>query len=461
MTGHTIEQQRAEHFAYLCKIMPEMVGRLSWSRAQIEAYQTKALRELLQHAKAHSSWYRARLSHLDAATATLADLAKIPSMNKNDLMEHWDAIVTVPGASLREAEAKLRSMTDQFYIWEDHVLFASGGTGGRPGIFVYDWDGLAQNWAGMCRSIPQYVASLPLPGAPAPQPVRLVAVGAEISAHGSFVVGKVFTDPHNPVIRLSGWRSAEELVPKLNAAQPEFLVCYPSLIPALAAAAKAGELKMSPRVLVCGGEHFSMKSQQLAREAWPTAEVLFCWGTSEGGGTFPCPLGDGFHICEDQVIMEPVDATDAPIAAGQHSAGLYFTNLYNKAQPIFRYYIDDVFEMAEGPCACGSVYRKVRQVHGREFEKFKYGSITVHPVALQLAVLEQPRVLEYQIRQTERGAHLSYQSKGEVDTQRLRSRMYEALRSYGLAEPVVTVEQVAILERTAAGKLKRFVPLVR
>jgi phenylacetate-coenzyme A ligase PaaK-like adenylate-forming protein len=460
MTVRTIEQQRAEHFAYYCKRMPEIVGRLSWSRAQIEAYQTKALRELLQYAKEHSSWYRARLAHLDAATATLADLAKIPPMTKNDLMEHWDEIVTVPGASLREAEEKLRSMTDQFYIWEDHVLFASGGTGGRPGIFVYDWDGLAQNLAGMSRSIRQYIASLPLPGT-TPQPLRFVTVGAEVSAHGSFMVGKVFSDPSNPIMRLSGWRSTEELVPKLNAAQPGYIVCYPSLIPALAAAAKAGELQISPQVLVCGGEHFSMKSQQLAREAWPTTVVLSCWGTSEGGGTFPCPLGNGFHICEDQVIMQPVDGTGAPIKAGERSAGIYFTNIYNKAQPIFRYYIDDVFEMAEGPCACGCAFQKVLQVHGREFEKFRYGSITVHPVALQLAVLEQPRVLEYQIRQTERGAHLSYQSKGEVDAQRLRSRMYEALRSYGIAEPEVTIEQVAILERTAAGKLKRFVPLAR
>jgi phenylacetate-coenzyme A ligase PaaK-like adenylate-forming protein len=164
-------------------------------------------------------------------------------------------------------------------------------------------------------------------------------------------------------------------------------------------------------------------------------------------------------VSEDQVIIEPVDNGGAPIAPGQRSTGVYFTNLYNKAQPIIRYYIDDIFEMADGPCACGCAFRKVRQVHGRNFEKFRYGSITVHPVTLQLAVLEQPRILEYQIRQTQRGAHLAFYSKEPVDVDRLSSKMHEALRSYGIQEPIVTIENVALLERTAAGKLKRFVPL--
>ena len=458
---HNVEQQRAAHFEYFCNLMPEVVTRLAWSRSQIEDFQTKALRELLTHAQNHSTWHAQRLAHIDPSRATITDLARIPPMTKADLMAHWDEIVTVPGASLHEAEQALRDMTDQFYIWGDHALFSSGGTGGRPGIFLYDWTGLALNWAGMSRSIAQFVASLPIPGTTSPQPHRLVVVGAEMSAHGSFVVGRVFSDPQNPMVRLSGWRSAEDLIPQLNAVQPELLVCYPNLIPALAAAAKSGRLKMNPQTMLCGGEHFSSESQSLAREAWPDTGILNCWGTSEGGGTFPCPCGDGFHVSEDQVIIEPVDAAGSPIRPGERSAGIYFTNLYNKAQPIIRYYIDDVFEMAEGPCACGSVFRKVRQVHGRDFEKFQYGAITVHPVTLQLAVLEQPNIMEYQFRQTPRGAQLIYSSKGAVDTGRLSSRIREALQSYGLHEPDITVENAGLLKRTAAGKLKRFVPLTQ
>ncbi len=455
--GQNVEDKRAAHYAYLVSIMPELISRLSWSRQQIEAYQAGALREMLGFAKAHSPWYARRLEHIDAATVTLADLARIPVMNKNDLMENWDDIVTIPGATRREAEQALRTMQDQFYIWGNNVLLASGGTGGQPGIIVYDWAAIAMNWGGMSRSVGKYLYARDASGNVVPG--CTVGIGAERSAHGSFVVGRIFADPGNNTHILSGWRSVDDLVPQLNRLQPQLISCYPHLIPALAAVAEAGDLKISPKVMAFGGEHMSEENRKLARRTWPNTHILTCWGTSEGGGTFPCPTGDGFHVSEDQVIIEPVDEHGAPVAPSRRSSGIYFTNLYNKALPIIRYYIDDVFEMDDKPCACGCAHRKVKQVHGRAFEKFRYGTVLVHPASLQLAIIEQPQILEYQFRQTPRGVHLAYCSKDRVDTDRLRLKLHEALASYGITDPDVVVEQVASLQKTKAGKLQRYVPL--
>lgn len=452
------EQKRARHFADFCQMMPEQIARLSWSRRQIDAYRTQALRKLIGHAKEHSSWHRQRLQHIGTDTISPGDLSQLPTMTKTDLMDHWDEIVTVPGANLAEAETKLRAMDDQFYLWGDHALFSSGGTGGRPGIFLYDWEGLALNWAGMARSIRRYVASLPMPGS-TPRLLRTATMAAEVSAHGSYVVGRVFSNPENPTYRFSGWRSIEGLLPQLNAAMPEIFCCYPSLMPALIAAVRSGELKMRPEMIVCGGEHFPDEVRRQAVQTWPEADVLAWWATSEAGGTFPCPMGEGFHISEDQIIIEPVDEDGEPVQPGQRSTGIYLTNLYNLAQPIIRYYIDDVFEFDDRPCPCGSHFRKVRQVHGRSFERFRYGNITVHPLTLQLAVLEQPNILEYQIAQTPAGAHLRYRCKGPVDAARLQTKMLEGLRSYGIADPEISLEPVDALGRTAAGKLRRFIPL--
>jgi phenylacetate-CoA ligase len=454
----TVEQQRAAHYAFLQNLMPELVARLTWSREQIDAHRTKAFRGLLRHVQAHSRWHAGRIAHLDPSTATLADIAHIPRMNKSDLMENWDEIVTIPGATRREAEEALRNMKDQFYIWGNHVLLASGGSGGRPGIFLNDWPALAMIWGGMSRGFTMSLAPLAMRGVDLQQ-LRSAAIGAGMSAHGSYVLGRVFSNPHNPTHRLSAWGAIEDLIAKLNAIQPDLLFFYPSLVPALAAAAKTQELKIKPHIIYLGSEHLSDANYRLARQAWPIADILTCWGTSEGGGTFPCPRGDGFHVSEDLVIIEPVDGTGAPIAPGQRSSGIYFTNLFNKSLPIIRYFIDDVFEMDDEPCACGSSYRKVRQVHGRALDFFHYGEISVRPSALEQAVLEQPQILEYQIRQTSCGAHLAYRSANEVDAARLSSKMRQALTSYGLQQPEITIEKVALLERTAAGKLKRFVPL--
>jgi phenylacetate-CoA ligase len=454
-----IEQQRAAHYAHLGSLMPELIGRLSWSRRQIEAYRTRALRDLLRHIQAHSPWHARRVAHLDLSTATMADIVRLPSMNKSDLMENWDEIVTLPGANRREAEEALRSMTDQFYIWGDNVLLASGGSSGRPGLFLYDWAAMMSLWGGMARGFYGSLAKLAKCGIEVPQQVRIASIAAEKSAHGSYVLNRIFSNPNNPTHRLSGWRSSDDLIAKLNAIQPHLVFCYPSLVQELAAATRAEELKIEPNVVYLGAEHLPDAIRQLACRTWPGADILTCWGTSEGGGTFPCPCGDGYHVSEDLVIIEPVDGAGAPIAPGQCSHGIYFTNLFNKALPIIRYYIDDIFEMAEGPCACGSAYQKVRQVHGRTLDNFHYGDISVLPVTLELAVLEQPDIIEYQIRQTPRGAHLAYRSQCDIYEGRLAGKMREALLSYGLRDPEIRIEKIALLERTAAGKLKRFIPM--
>ena len=44
------EDTRQRHFAYLMSLMPEFLARLRWSRAEIDAEQTRALRDLVSHA---------------------------------------------------------------------------------------------------------------------------------------------------------------------------------------------------------------------------------------------------------------------------------------------------------------------------------------------------------------------------------------------------------------------------
>jgi phenylacetate-CoA ligase len=458
MMYETVEQQRAAHYAYLnSQVMPEMLARLKWTRAQIEVYRTQAFRELLRHAKAHSSWYAQRLAHIDPAIATMDDLVRIPPMNKNDLMDHWDEIVTIPGACRREAEEALQRMTDQSYIWEDKIVLASGGSSGRPGVFVYDWTEFATIYAGMGRG---FLAPLVRQvGGDVMEKIRIASIAAEKSAHGSYVLNRVFSNPKNPTHRLSAWRSIGNYLNDLNEIQPHFLFCYPSTIPELAAATYAGELKIDPRVIYVGAEQLSDAGRELAHRTWPQADILTCWGTSEGGGTFPCPSGEGFHISEDLVVIEPIDGDGNPVGRGQLSAGIYFTNLFCKSLPIIRYFIDDIFEMDDTPCACGSAFQKVRQVHGRSLELFHYGDIAVLPATLELAVLEQPNICEYQIRQTPDGAHIAYRSKGDIDDARLIGKMRQSLQSFGLSDPVISVERAAMIERTKAGKMKRFVPL--
>lgn len=452
---HDDPYKRRAHIARADAMMPHLSARLAWDRKQIDQYRTRALRSLLTSAKSSSPWHARRLSDVDTSRASLAELARLPAMTKSDLMENWDDIVAVPGASLSKAEAVLKDLKDHNYVWSDHTLLASGGTGGRPGVFLYDWNGLATNFVSSFRAVWPVVASR----VDASRAVRTVAIGAENSAHGSYVMARVFANPANPTTLLSAWRSTEEVVDRLNRLQPEVMSCYPSMVPALAQAATRGELAIAPAVILYVSEHLSPANLALTKTTWPEAAVLTFWATSEAGASFPCPCCDGgFHISEDLVLIEP--AGDVTVVDGAELMdGIYITNFYNRAMPIIRYYIDDIFELALGDCPCGSKYRKVKQVHGRRFERFHYGDISVHPLALELAVLKRPSIVSYQIAQRTDGVNVSYVSDVAIDEGALHREIQQALDGYGLHDLETALSRVDAIQRTPAGKLKRFVPL--
>jgi hypothetical protein len=69
------------------------------------------LRALLRVAQARSSWHRARLAGIDPGRFQEADLPHLPPMTKDDLMGHWDEIVTDPRLTLERAERHLAGLT--------------------------------------------------------------------------------------------------------------------------------------------------------------------------------------------------------------------------------------------------------------------------------------------------------------------------------------------------------------
>lgn len=451
-----LSRKRARHYEHAsAHLLPELVNRLAWPRQNIERQQLAALRALLHHASQHSPWHRERLRGIDPNSATLADLARVPPMTKRDLMENWDRIVTVEEATLAGARAALQGMADQQYMWEDTVLVTSGGTTGQPGVFLYDWNGLGTYWSALCRSI---VPTL-MRRVSNPREVRKAAIGAGMSGHISYVIGRIFSDPQKPGLQLSSWNSTAELIEPLNQCDPQLLSCYPSLIPTLAAAARAGQLRIAPDIIFFGSEHLTDSNRQLAQATWPRADLFDCWGTGEGGLAFPCPYGNNFHLSEDLCVVEPVDEHGAPVGPGQPSDGIYLTNLFNRALPIIRYHIDDIFELNPHTCACGSAFQSVDRVRGRTAEKFSYGQLVVHPHAIELGLVEQAAIVEYQIHQTRAGVRIMLRTEGEVDFARAEERVRLALRGFGLEQPEVELAVVDAIDRTAAGKLRRFIPL--
>ena len=70
----------------------ELLGHDAWSREELLAHQRERLRALLRHAAANSPYYREVLGA--AAGDPDVDLASLPTLSKEALVERFDDVVT-------------------------------------------------------------------------------------------------------------------------------------------------------------------------------------------------------------------------------------------------------------------------------------------------------------------------------------------------------------------------------
>jgi hypothetical protein len=83
----------------------------------------------------------------------------------------------------------------------------------------------------------------------------------------------------------------------------------------------------------------------------------------------------------------------------------------------------------------------------------------VHPHVFRSALGRRATVVEYQVRQTLRGAEIAVRCCGPLDLDSLQRDIVHALARVGLPHPEVRVSTVDRIDRGVAGKLKRFVRL--
>jgi phenylacetate-coenzyme A ligase PaaK-like adenylate-forming protein len=168
------------------------------------------------------------------------------------------------------------------------------------------------------------------------------------------------------------------------------------------------------------------------------------WGTSEGGAiACGCGAGSGMHLSDDLLIVEPVDADGNPVPPGTRSAKIYITNLFNHVMPLIRYELTDEVTLATRECPCGSAHRLVEDVQGRLEDRFVYGGVApVHSLLFHTVLDPVPAIVEYQVRQTPRGADILVVQRGEADLERLARETEVALARIGVSAPAVTLRSV-------------------
>src|SRR3954467_13112778 len=142
-TVSEFDSDRQRHLRAFADRLSVEADRLTWPLERLHGLRDERLRALLRTAKARPPWDAERLAGIDVGAVPGADLAALPTMTKTDVMEHWDEIVTDRRLTLELAEAHLERVASEgpAYLLGEYQVVTTGGSSGRRGVFVWDFEG--------------------------------------------------------------------------------------------------------------------------------------------------------------------------------------------------------------------------------------------------------------------------------------------------------------------------------
>jgi phenylacetate-coenzyme A ligase PaaK-like adenylate-forming protein len=290
---------------------------------------------------------------------------------------------------------------------------------------------------------------------------RMAVIVAGSPPHASTPLFDIPTEPETQTEVLPAGLPLDAIRERLAASAPTHLVGYASVIARLAKETLAGRLDIRPGRVSTNSEPLPADGRAAIVEAWG-ATVHNLWGSTEiGVQAVGCGVGEGLHVCEDEVVLERTDGDGRPVPADEPATRTLVTGLANRTFPFIRYDLGDQVTPLLAPCRCGSLLSRIADVEGREDDDFRYGDVVVPAIVFRHVLGADPRIVEYQVRQTARGAEVlvvAPAAGGESDT--WTAVLANGLCHHGLRSPQVDVRIVERLERNQrTGKLKRFVPL--
>jgi len=402
------------------------------SAEAIADLQEAAWAEAYRYAFARSPFYR---EHLNRAglTATdrprLAELGRIPPIDKSVLSEQSEAFLCVPR----------RKVVD--------VVTTSGSTG-QPLVYLLterDLRRLALNehhsfrCAGLSRS-DTVVLAVTLDRcfmAGMAYFLGLRRLGCAIARVG----------PATPVMHLD----------LLRRVQATAIVGVPSFLGLLAD--KAAETGVSlaglgVRTVVCIGEPIRNDDLTLNRtgaaieQRWD-AKAFSTYGITELASSLcECPAGQGGHLHPELLYLEALDEAGDPVPDGQVGE-LTATTFGVEAMPLIRYRTGDFAAIHRAPCACGRHSLRVGPIVGRKGHKLKLKGTTIFPATLQAVLDTVPEVASFVIlarRESDLSDAVEVRVACTTDPDRVLALLRERFRGEAKVTPQLTLASSAEIE---------------
>lgn len=333
--------------------MGEIAGR------DLREIQEEGLRWTVEHAYAHSEFYRERMRRAGVTPADikgLEDLPKLPFTTAEDLRQGYPyPLLSVP---LREVVR----------------IHSSSGTTGKRKIICYTAKDV-EDWADI------FARCYRMAGVGPDDRVQ-IAVG-----YGLWTAGVGFQAGCERVGAMAipvGPGNLDLQFQFMVDMEPTVICCTSSMALLLAEEAERRGLagRLSLKTVIQGSERCSDAMRRNIVEKLGVRHLYDITGMTElygPGAGIDCHLHRGIHYWADYYILEILHPeTLKPVAPGEVGE-MVVTTLRKEAAPLIRYRTRDLTRALEGECPCGSPFPRHDRILGRSDDMIIFRGVNIYP----------------------------------------------------------------------------------
>jgi phenylacetate-CoA ligase len=435
-----LKLKRIRHGKDYRPVFKQIKEHLKFSQDDLSEYQTQQLRKILISASQYVPYYRQVFDQQGIKAQdiqTLADLKKIPILNKDDLRKNSEQFI------------------DHRFKKKSLVAIHTSGTTGSP-LTVFCTPEVRQvNYAFFDRFLAD--VGIPHTGRHATMGGRIImppdSMEAPFWRYSYFQKNLLLS-----IFHLTD-KSIPAYVEKLTSFKPDYLDAYPTSLYVLSKYAMDHHLDLSgiAKGITTSAEKLQPEHRKIIESVFRLS-IFDQYGSAEMC-IFVAQCKDGkYHIHSDYGIVEFLNEKGLPAKPGE-SAELICTGLINPVMPMIRYRIGDLGVLSSAGCACGSPFPVMDDIIGRSDD------FIITPDGRKISrmgrVFYDYPVQQVQYIQRSADSLDVYIVKGDRFTRASEEKAYVELRKRLGPEIAIRLHFVDQIERDKNGKFKSVISLIK
>ncbi len=412
-----------------------------WSSQQLQDYQRTQVEQLLRHARKNVPFYETRL---DAVFTASGDID----------WDRWHELPILKRADLHNHKAAMRAPVLPLGHGPVGRMLSSGSTGHPVETLVTRISKLSseatalrsQTWQGLDYSLNMLLRNGTDTDVVPPKPQELGSWGPQWDKRSPLGRG----------YRIPRWWALLDQLELIERTETRYLAIggTKSGYALALEAERRGSPPQLSRIMV-NGEEVSEDDRVTCRRIFG-AEIIDLYSSKEGGHmAHPCPVGGGYHVNAERVMIELLDEHDRPVPVGVRGR-VILTSFYSTAQPLIRYDQGDLATWATS-CPCGRSLPRLASIDGRVGALFRHpdgrakgrNMPTSYRDLLDAEVWQMAQVgaLDYEIRYVPR----------HPDTVGDEAAVADGFREHYFEDSRVVFRRLDAIPMTASGKYMEYV----